>query len=184
MTAVIVVTPRGIAGHFLIMRVTSSNMKSLIKREGIIRIGVVIAGILLIPIAAVSYQASSIPSSQLVNPNELVKILQSSAGVKPLIVQVGSHVLYTQAHIPDSEYIGPASSESGLQQLRKRVASLPRDKFIVIYCGCCPWNHCPNVKPANDALRAMGFTNFKVLYISDNFGTNWVDKGYPTAKGD
>jgi len=24
----------------------------------------------------------------------------------------------------------------------------------------------------------------KVLYISDNFGANWVDKGYPVAKGD
>ena len=93
-------------------------------------------------------------------------------------------MLYTQAHIPGSEYIGPASSESGLQQLRKRVMPQPRDKFIVIYCGCCPWSHCPNIKPADDALRAMGFTNVKVLYIADNFGANWVDKGYPTAKGD
>jgi thiosulfate/3-mercaptopyruvate sulfurtransferase len=93
-------------------------------------------------------------------------------------------VLYTQAHIPDSEYIGPASGESGLQQLRKRVEPLPQNKFIVIYCGCCPWNHCPNIKPADDVLRALGFTNVKVLYISDNFGANWVDKGYPTAKGD
>ena len=72
-------------------------------------------------------------------------------------------MLYTQAHIPGSEYIGPASSESGLQQLHKRVEPLPRDKFIVIYCGCCPWSHCPNVKPAHDALRALGFTNVKVL---------------------
>jgi thiosulfate/3-mercaptopyruvate sulfurtransferase len=184
MTAVIVVTPRGMAGHFLIMRVTSSNMKPLIKDEKLIRIGVAIAGILLLPLVAFAYQASSIPSSRLINPNELVKVLQSSADDKPLIIQVGSHVLYTQAHIPGSEYIGPASSESGLQQLRKRVEPLPRDKFIVIYCGCCPWSHCPNVKPTHDALRALGFTNVKVLYISDNFGANWVDKGYPTAKGD
>jgi hypothetical protein len=89
MTAVIVVTPRGKAGHFLIMMVTSPTMKPPIKREEIIRIGGVIAGILLIPIAAVSYQASSIPSSQLVNPNELVKILQSSAGERSLIVRPG-----------------------------------------------------------------------------------------------
>jgi len=184
MTAVIVVTRRGIAGHFLIMSVTSSNMKSLIKDEKIIRIGVAIAGILLLPLFAFPYQASSIPSSQLLNPEELVKLLQSSAGEKPLIIQVGSHVLYTQAHVPGSEYIGPASSESGLQQLRKRVEPLPRDKFIVIYCGCCPWSHCPNVKPAHDALRALGFTNVKVLYISDNFGANWVDKRDPTAKGE
>ena len=159
-------------------------MKPPIKGVNLLRIGTVMTAIVLNAAGSFAHQASSIPSSQLLNPDELVKVLQSSTGEKPLIIQVGSHVLYTQAHIPHSEYVGPASSESGLQQLRKRVERLPQDKFIVIYCGCCPWSHCPNVKPANDALRAMGFTNVKVLYISDNFGANWVDKGYPTAKGD
>ena len=130
------------------------------------------------------YQASLIPSSRLINPDELVRILQSSKGEKPLMIQVGSHVLYEQAHIPASEYIGAASREAGLQQLRKRVESLPRNKFIVIYCGCCPWSHCPNVKPADDALQAMGFTKVKILYIANNFGADWVDKGYPLAKGE
>lgn len=129
-------------------------------------------------------QASLIPSSRLINPDELVKVLQSSKGEKPLMIQVGSHVLYSQAHIPGSEYIGPGSSETGIQQLRNRVEALPRKKFIVLYCGCCPWNHCPNVQPADDALRSMGFTNVKVLYIAGNFGMNWVEKGYPVAKGD
>ena len=131
-----------------------------------------------------AYQASLIPAAQLMNPDELVKALQSSTGDKPLMIQVGSHVLYSQAHIPGSEYIGPASSDDGLQQLRKRVKSLPRNKPIVIYCGCCPWNHCPNVKPANDALHALGFTQVKVLYIANNFGDDWVNRGYPVAKGD
>ncbi len=142
-----------------------------------------LASIVLVSLAF-AYQASLVPTSRLINPDELVKILQSSKGEKPLMIQVGSHVLYSQAHIPDSEYIGPASSQSGLQQLRQRVGSLPRSKFIVIYCGCCPWSHCPNVKPADDALRALGFTNVKVLYIANNFGADWVDKGYPVAKGD
>jgi len=128
-------------------------------------------------------QASSVPSSRLMTPEDLVKLLQSGKE-KPLMLQVGSHMLFLQAHIPGSEYAGPAASDAGLQQLRKRVAALPRNKFIVLYCGCCPWNHCPNVKPADDALQAMGFMNVKVLYISDNFGTNWVDKGYPTVKGE
>jgi thiosulfate/3-mercaptopyruvate sulfurtransferase len=131
-----------------------------------------------------AFQASSIPASRLINPEELVKILQSPKGEKPLMIQVGSHVLYEQAHIPGSEYIGPASYESGLQQLRQRVQALPRRKVIVLYCGCCPWSHCPNVKPADDALRALGFTNVKTLYLPDNFGANWVDKGYPVAKGE
>ena len=100
------------------------------------------------------------------------------------MIQVGSHVLFSQAHIPGSEYMGPGNTASGLQQLRKRVELLPKKKFIVLYCGCCPWNHCPNVQPAEEALRAMGFTKVKVLYMANNFGMDWVDKGYPVAKGD
>jgi thiosulfate/3-mercaptopyruvate sulfurtransferase len=140
--------------------------------------------IALFSLAHAAGQASSIPTTRLINPEDLVKLIQSPGKDKPLMIQVGSHVLFTQAHIPGSEYIGPSSTESGIQQLRKRVESLPRTKFIVLYCGCCPWGHCPNVKPADDALQSMGFTNVKVLYISDNFGTNWVDKGYPVAKGE
>jgi rhodanese-related sulfurtransferase len=134
------------------------------------------------PHSSSAAQAEAARSPQ-INPDELAKILLSKAE-KPLMIQVGSHVLYAQAHIPGSEYIGPASSASGLTQLRTRVQPLPRNKFIVIYCGCCPWSHCPNVKPADEALHAMGFTNVKVLYIADNFGTDWVSKGYPVSKGE
>jgi thiosulfate/3-mercaptopyruvate sulfurtransferase len=139
---------------------------------------------ILLVCVAFAYQATLIPSSQLISPDELAKVLQSSKGEKPLMIQVGSHVLYSQAHIPGSEYIGPAASEDGLQRLRKRVEPLSRNKFIVIYCGCCPWSHCPNVKPADDALHTLGFSNVKVLYMANNFGTDWVDKGYPVQKGD
>lgn len=149
-------------------------------------IGILLLGLLLDSLAPVVFalQASSIPSSRLISTDDLVKILKSSTTAKPLIIQVGSHVLYSQAHIPGSEYIGPASSESGIQQLRKRVEPLPRNELIVLYCGCCPWSHCPNVQPADAVLQAMGFKNVKVLYIADNFGTDWADKGYPVAKGD
>jgi rhodanese-related sulfurtransferase len=148
------------------------------------RFAVVFAAIGGLSVAQAAGQASAIPTTRLINPEELVKLLQTSGKEEPLMIQVGSHVLFSQAHIPGSEYIGPAASESGVQQLRKRVESLPRTKFIVLYCGCCPWGRCPNVKPADDALRTMGFSNVKVLYIADNFGTNWVDKGYPVAKGE
>ncbi len=125
----------------------------------------------------------AIPRAQLISPAELVKTLQS-AKQKPLLFQVGPHTLYAQAHIPNSEYIGAGSSDAGQAKLRDRVKSLPRNSAIVLYCGCCPWSHCPNVHPAYQLLHSLGFTNVKVLYISDNFGTDWVDKGYPVAKGD
>jgi thiosulfate/3-mercaptopyruvate sulfurtransferase len=144
----------------------------------------IFASIAILSLAHAGGQATAIPTTRLINPEDLAKLLRTPGKEKPLMIQIGSHVLFSQAHIPGSEYIGPASSESGVQQLRKRVESLPHTKFIVLYCGCCPWGRCPNVKPADDALRALGFTNVKVLYIADNFGTNWVDKGYPVAKGE
>jgi len=67
--------------------------------------------------------------------------------------------------------------------LQARVAPLPRKSFIVLYCGCCPWVRCPNVGPAFKLLRDLGFTNVKVLYLANNLGTDWVDKGYPVERG-
>ena len=128
--------------------------------------------------------ASIIPAEALIQPEELVRIVQADKSAKPLILQVGSRVLFGQAHIPGSEYAGAASSESGRQSLRKRVEGLPRNKSIVLYCGCCPWTHCPNLNPAYQELRAMGFTKVKVLYIASNLGADWVNKGYPVAKGE
>ena len=129
-------------------------------------------------------QSSAALAPKLIQPEELVNLLKSARGPKPLILQVGFRILYVQAHIPGAEYIGPASEVQGVDHLRKRVQDLPRAQFIVLYCGCCPWSKCPNVNPAYQELRAMGFSNVKLLYIADNFGEDWVDKGYPVAKGE
>jgi len=127
--------------------------------------------------------AASIPAADLLQPAELARIVQQPSTALPVILQVGSHVLYTQAHIPGSDYAGPGSEDSGLQVLRDRVAKLPHDAAIVLYCGCCPWSRCPNVAAAFDQLRALGFARVKVLYIAENFGANWVDAGYPVSRG-
>lgn len=147
------------------------------------------ASILLLSVTAFAQSAQS-PANELapgsahvISPEELVKVLQSSTGAKPLILNVGPWLLFRQAHIPGAEYIGAASEKQGLDQLRTRVKSVPHKTEIVLYCGCCPWDHCPNVRPAVKELSTMGFTNVKVLYIANNLGTDWVYKGYPTIKG-
>jgi rhodanese-related sulfurtransferase len=116
-------------------------------------------------------------------PEELLRILQAKPP-KPLLFHVGSHMFYLQAHIPGSEYLGQGNTAEGIQHLRQRVSALPKKTPIVLYCGCCPWSHCPTVNPAYDALSQMGFTNVKVLFLANNFGADWVDKGYPVAKGE
>jgi len=128
-------------------------------------------------------QAGSIATADLIQPAELAKVIQGHASEKPLMIQVGSHVLYQEAHIPGSEYIGPASSPEGREKLRQRLQGVSRQRVVILYCGCCPWSHCPNVKPAWDVIQSLGFSRAKVLYIANNFGADWVDKGYPTAKG-
>ena len=126
--------------------------------------------------------ASSIPTADLIQPADFAASLQT-ASPKPLILQVGSHILFAEAHIPGAEYAGPTNQDTGIQILKDRVASLSKDTTIVLYCGCCPWERCPNIAPAYNLLHAMGFTHLKVLYIADNFGADWVAKGYPVAKG-
>ena len=127
--------------------------------------------------------ALSIPQSQQIQPAELNQLLQGAGADNPLVLQVGSRVLFAQAHIAGSEYVGPGSQPEGLKNLEKRVASLKRETPIVLYCGCCPWNRCPNVAAANRLLQHMGFTRAKVLYIADNFGADWASKGYAVASG-
>jgi thiosulfate/3-mercaptopyruvate sulfurtransferase len=118
-----------------------------------------------------------------ISPAELVKALQAPKAQQPLLIQIGFRVMYQQAHIPGSEFIGPADDPGAIQLLRERVQLLPRTAPIVLYCGCCPWERCPNVAPAAKALAAMGFTNAKVLYMPTDFGTDWVNKGYPVESG-
>jgi rhodanese-related sulfurtransferase len=125
----------------------------------------------------------TIPVAQVIQPEVLRSLLQAGGADRPLVLQVGSHLLYAEAHIPGSEYVGPDSQPAGIQQLQNRVSSLPRKKLIVLYCGCCPWNRCPNVGPAFAKLNEMGFTNVKVLYLANNFGADWASKGYPVEQG-
>ncbi len=127
--------------------------------------------------------ALTIPAAQLIEPEDLNRLLHTRGAEKPLILQVGSRMMFEQAHIPGAEYAGAGSQSEGIAQLRSRVAQLPHKTLIVLYCGCCPWSRCPNVGPAFQLLQGMGFTRVKVLYLADNFGDDWVNKGFAIESG-
>lgn len=128
-----------------------------------------------------SAQTDPWSSSDSLQPSALAARLKAS-GQKPAILYVGFPVLYRSSHIPGAQLVGPASKPEGLQQMKDFVARLPRDADIVIYCGCCPWDHCPNVRPALRALREMGFSHVHVLTIPTNMAKDWIEKGYPTER--
>jgi hypothetical protein len=110
------------------------------------------------------------------------KLAERMKSGKPLVIQTGFAVLYRSAHIAGTVYAGPGSKPEGLEALKKLVAGEPRDREIVIYCGCCPWDKCPNIRPAFAALHDMGFTRVSALYVPENLAKDWIDKGFPTDK--
>ena len=143
----------------------------------------ILAALLLTPLTASAApgDALTIPASVQIQPAELAAMLK--AGDAPPILQVGFSTMYQQAHIPNAQYAGPGNKDDGLLNLKSHVDGLARDKLLVIYCGCCPWEKCPNIAAAYKQLVAMGFTKLKVLYLASNFGADWVDKGYPVTRG-
>lgn len=130
--------------------------------------------------AKAAAETDVIPAGALIQPGELAGVLNNAP---PTILQVGFSKLYEQAHIPGSIYAGPGRSADGLANLKAHAETLPRHAPLVIYCGCCPWNRCPNMGAAWTTLKDMGFTRVKALHIPDNFGQDWADKGYPVARG-
>lgn len=122
-------------------------------------------------------------STQLIEPEALAKELAKPHTLKPLILQVGFEMLYNEARIPGAKYCGPANDTAGIAKLKECVAKVPRTRAILIYCGCCPWSHCPNLRPAFSTLAAMGFRRVQVLNIPNNFGQDWVARNFPTEKG-
>ena len=158
-------------------------MKVRTIKRGTVEARFLLAILSLTLISVVAYaQGPMVDSDHLIQTADLAHTLQSNAQ-KPLIFNVGPRMLYQQAHIVGAEYIGAGSEPNGIEALKTRVKSVPKKQSIVLYCGCCPWSHCPNVEPAFKQLRSMGFTNVKVLFIPNNIGTDWVYKGYPTVRG-
>jgi thiosulfate/3-mercaptopyruvate sulfurtransferase len=135
------------------------------------------------PASAPASSAFSIPQDHVMPPETLNKMLQGG-GAKPLVLQVGSHVMFSQAHIRGAQYAGRGVQPAGLQVLESKVEGLRKNAFVVIYCGCCPWNRCPNVGPAFHRLVELGFINVKVLYLANNFGDDWVNRGYSVETGE
>ncbi|ASU32022.1 rhodanese-like domain-containing protein [Mucilaginibacter xinganensis] len=116
-------------------------------------------------------------NSQLLEPADLAANIKAGGTKTPLILNIGA-----VEDIKGAQHIGAVSNAETLEKLKKTVAALPKNTEIVIYCGCCPFAKCPNIRPAFNELIKAGFTNVKLLNLPTNLKTNWISKGYPLAK--
>ncbi|MBC7743738.1 MAG: rhodanese-like domain-containing protein [Flavobacterium sp.] len=138
--------------------------------------------------ATIHIQAQTFPASpswniqepwkknQLMQPSDLASLLRNPKMKKPLIFNIG-----VMEDIKGARNMGASSEKENLERFKKVLKTLPKTSFLVVYCGCCPFNKCPNIRPAINTLNEMGFTNARLLNLPENIKIDWKDKGYPLA---
>lgn len=113
-------------------------------------------------------------AAQLMPAQTLAEQINKKQDGHLLIVSVGPDAL-----IKGSVNMGPAHDPEQLKQLKSYMKKVPRSREVVLYCGCCPFDRCPNIRPAFQTLTDMGFKKAWLLNIPKNLKTDWLDKQYP-----
>lgn len=119
-------------------------------------------------------QAPVWKKEQLMATQELADKINTNAKDKPVIFNVGP-----MDNIKTAVFVGRATSATCVEKMKSALAMESKTKPVVVYCGCCSYASCPNIKPAYDALISQGFKNTKVLELPEGIKPDWVAKGYP-----
>ncbi len=117
------------------------------------------------------------------NNNQLIDPFELSES----IIHNKSYLIYSigpAAIIKNSIDIGETRHEENLNKLKKKLASNSNKSEIIFYCGCCPFNDCPNIRPAFSLANSLGFKNHKLLNLANNLKSDWIDKNYPIQQID
>ncbi len=115
-----------------------------------------------------------IKKEQLIQPQELAYLINNPKAIKPVIINVG-----TVDQIKGAIKAGPVNDKQGFEKFKNEVYKIALDKQIVIYCGCCTSENCPNIRPAIQFLVENGYKKAKVLNIPVGIKEDWVQKGFP-----
>ena len=133
-------------------------------------------GFILMSQFCISQQTNQDPwkPDQLLAPADLAATINNKDASQPVIYSIGP-----SAYIKGSIDIGNTKEKENLDKFKEQVSKLPKNAAIVIYCGCCPFEHCPNIRPAFNLLAKMNFTDYKLLNLEHNIKIDWINKGYP-----
>ena len=130
---------------------------------------------LVIAGTVISYSQTPLWSKEQLRPTkELADKINTNAKDKPLVLNVGPMEL-----IKGAVDVGRATSVTGIEKIKSTLAMENKNRTVVVYCGCCSYASCPNIKPAYDAVISAGFKNAKVLELPEGIKPDWVAKDYP-----
>jgi len=131
-------------------------------------------GLIIISVTVASAQQVIWKKEQLMPTAEMAEKIKTNAKDKPLIFNVGP-----MEQIKTAVFVGRGTSVSSIDKMKSTLSMENKNRTVVVYCGCCSYASCPNIKPAYDALISLGFKNAKVLELPEGIKPDWVAKGYP-----
>jgi hypothetical protein len=154
------------------------------KISGFIRL-LVLALVLFLNFFEVRAQSSPLQSpslpknypwseSDLIQPSALASEINHPKTHPLLIFNIG-----VAGNIKGSRNFGGVSELNNLEEFKKVLKKLPLNTSFVYYCGCCPFERCPNIRPAYKLVKEMGFTQAKLLNLNTNLKTDWMAMKYP-----
>ena len=119
-------------------------------------------------------QAPLWAKDQLMPTKDLAEKIKTNAKDKPIVLNIGP-----MENIKTAIFVGRATSVTAVEKIKATLAMENKNKAVVVYCGCCSYASCPNIKPAYDAVISLGFKNTKVLELPEGIKPDWVAKDYP-----
>jgi hypothetical protein len=114
-------------------------------------------------------------NNQLLQPAVLANMINK--GQKIRVYNIG-----VVQDIKGAVHLGASSEKQNLEKLNKALKLIPKNETVVLYCGCCPMEKCPNIRPAFQLLKDQKFSKPLLLNLPVNLKTDWTDKGYPLAR--
>ena len=135
------------------------------------------ASVIAINVSSCQGQSDPWTPQQLLAPADLASVLNNPKSPQPIVFCIGMDPV-----IKGSINIGPAMNPENLNTLKQQLTKLPKNSQVVVYCGCCPFSRCPNIRPTMALLKDMQFTNYKLLNLPQNVKVDWIDKGYPMSE--
>jgi hypothetical protein len=155
------------------------------RLSNILRISLLLISFSIFPeVSATAQPTQNIPQSldkkdnwmpkDLIQPSDLAALLNNKKAKQPVIFNIG-----VVEDILGAKNVGAASKKENLDKLKENLKRVPKSSLVVIYCGCCPFNKCPNIRPAFSMIKGMGFSKGKLLNIPVNLKQNWISQGYP-----
>lgn len=113
-------------------------------------------------------------SKQLMATKVLADRISQNKMQNTVVINIGP-----DAVIKNSFNAGPGKEVKSIDKLKTYLKNIPKDKEVVLYCGCCPFNKCPNIRPAFKVITDLGYKKAKLLNIPSNIKVDWIDKSYP-----